>query len=158
MDADPATLIVTVCTRDGHPARVPGLARWLVRTAPVRARGSVDVVLVGDVVMRRLNRDWRGLDRATDVLSFPSAEDAPVPRGERRHLGDIVIATGVATRQAREAGHAYGTELRVLALHGLLHLLGFDHETDRGAMARAERRLRRKGGLPIGLIERGAPA
>ena len=70
-------------------------------------------------------------------------------------LGDIVIARGVAARQAREAGHAERTEWRVLALHGLLHLLGYDHEQDDGEMHRVERRLRRKGGLELGLIERG---
>jgi probable rRNA maturation factor len=69
-------------------------------------------------------------------------------------LGDIVIARGVARRQAREAGHPASTEMKVLALHGLLHLLGYDHERDNGAMARLERRLRRKGGLREGLIER----
>ena len=158
MDADPANLIVTICTRDGRPARAPGLARWLVATAPARARGTVNIVLTGDAAMRRLNREWRGKDYATDVLSFPGDDDAPRIRGQRRHLGDVVIATGVATRQAREARHAYGTELKVLALHGLLHLLGYDHETDDGAMSRAERRLRRKGGLPAGLIERGDEA
>jgi probable rRNA maturation factor len=73
-----------------------------------------------------------------------------------RPLGDIVIASGVARRQAREAGHSYATELKVLALHGLLHLLGYDHHDpdDRGRMARLERRLRVRGGLPAGLIER----
>jgi probable rRNA maturation factor len=71
------------------------------------------------------------------------------------HLGDLVIATGVAARQARAEGHAAGVEVRVLALHGLLHLLGYDHETDAGAMRRVEARLRRRGGLPGGLIERG---
>ena len=73
-------------------------------------------------------------------------------------LGDVAIATGVATRQARAAGHTLGTELRVLALHGLLHLLGFDHETDSGRMARTEAKLRRAGRLTEGLIERGRPA
>lgn len=156
MDADPAHLDIAICTRDGRPARAPGLARWLSGVAPAKARGTVSVVLVGDAAMRRLNRDWRGKDRATDVLSFP-ADDQPRVRGQRRHLGDIVIATGVARRQAADAGHAYGTELKVLALHGLLHLIGYDHEIDDGRMARVEQRLRRKGGLPSGLIERESP-
>jgi probable rRNA maturation factor len=73
-------------------------------------------------------------------------------------LGDIVIAAGVARRQAREASHPLQTELRILALHGLLHLLGYDHEQDSGQMARLERRLRRQGGLRAGLIERAEPA
>jgi probable rRNA maturation factor len=122
--------------------------------------------------MWRLNRRFAGKDTATDVLSFPSADrGSEDPRhaggrpGDPRHargpghdivpfLGDIVIATGVARRQAREAGHSYAREVRVLALHGLLHLLGYDHETDAGTMARVEARLRRKGGLAAGVIER----
>jgi probable rRNA maturation factor len=88
------------------------------------------------------------------VLSFPG-ERTENP-GADTHLGDIVIATGMARRQARDAGHTYQAELRVLALHGLLHLLGYDHEDpdEAGRMARAEARLRRKGGLTLGLIER----
>jgi probable rRNA maturation factor len=82
------------------------------------------------------------------------ASASSVPSVVRTFLGDIVIARGVARRQARAAGHAEATEMRVLALHGLLHLLGYDHERDGGAMARLERRLRRKGGLREGLIER----
>ena len=158
MAADPPRLDISVCARDGTPVRLPGLARWLAATAPARARGSVTLVLVGDAAMRRMNRDWRGQDYATDVLSFPADDDGPRVRGQQRHLGDIVIATGVAARQAREAGHGYGTELKVLALHGLLHLLGYDHETDEGQMRRAEARLRRKGGLTAGLIERESRA
>jgi probable rRNA maturation factor len=154
MDADPAHLSISVCTRDGRPARVPGLARWLASTAPARARGTVTIMLAGDAAMRRLNRDWRGVDRTTDVLSFPADTEGPRVPGQVPHLGDIVIATGVARRQAAAAGHPCGTELKVLALHGLLHLLGYDHETDAGQMRRVETRLRRKGGLPSGLIER----
>jgi len=132
--------------------RAPGLSAWLRRAAPARAKGAVSIALVPDAVMRRLNRRYAGARRATDVLSFPAA---PVGgRASRRVLGDIVIATGVARRQAREARHSYATELRVLALHGLLHLLGYDHHGDGGRMARVESRLRRKGGLPVGVIER----
>lgn len=140
-----------------------GLARWLSAVAPVTARGTVSVAVVTDARVRALNRDYRQKDYATDVLSFP-AEDRPAgspTKAERvnarsipHHLGDIVIAQGVARRQAKAAGHAEATELRVLALHGLLHLLGYDHETDEGEMARVEKRLRRKGRLREGLIER----
>jgi probable rRNA maturation factor len=104
------------------------------------------VALVSDARLRALNRRFRKKDRTTDVLSFPSEQPG--------YLGDVVIAVGVAVRQARTAGHSLGTELRVLALHGLLHLLGYDHERDDGRMARLERRLRTRGGLREGLIER----
>lgn len=138
-----------------------GLAPWLCRVAPRRARGEVTVALVSDARMRVLNRTFRAVDHATDVLSFP-AEVRPTPASTRgaglKALGDVAIATGVAGRQARAAGHALGTELRVLALHGLLHLLGFDHETDSGQMARTEAKLRRAGRLSEGLIERARPA
>jgi probable rRNA maturation factor len=97
--------------------------------------------------MRTLNRAFRGHDYATDVLSFPAETS--------EFLGDIAIATGVARRQADEAGHPVATELRVLALHGLLHLLGYDHDRDDGQMKRVEARLRRSAGLEEGLIERG---
>jgi probable rRNA maturation factor len=96
--------------------------------------------------VRTLNRQYRKKDTATDVLSFPS--------DERGYLGDVVIAAGVAVRQARAARHSFGTEVRVLALHGLLHLLGYDHDHDDGRMARLERHLRERGGLREGLIER----
>jgi probable rRNA maturation factor len=112
----------------------------------------VTVALVSDSRMRSLNRTFRGRAYATDVLSFPAAPQDLPDRG--RYLGDIVIATGVARRQAAEAGHSVATELRVLALHGLLHLLGYDHEVDEGAMARVEDRLRRRAGLVNGLIAR----
>lgn len=107
--------------------------------------------------MRALNRAFRGRNAATDVLSFPALP--PVggrQAGSSGYLGDIVIAMGVAARQAAQAGHSLGTELRVLALHGLLHLLGYDHEHDDGAMARVEERLRRRAGLKEGLIARHA--
>jgi probable rRNA maturation factor len=130
----------------GGGARAPGLAAWLQSVAPARARGAITVALAPDARVRALNRQYRKKDDSTDVLSFPA--------GEPGVLGDVVIAAGVARRQAAAAGHSLATELRVLALHGLLHLLGYDHERDDGQMARLERRLRRKGGLREGLIER----
>ncbi len=148
-------LRVDVCDALGRTARAPGLAGWLARVAPGTAHGSVTVVLVSDRRMRAINRRWRGVDAPTDVLSFPAGEPLPGARGRaERHLGDLVIASGKASSQARAAGHSVSAELRVLALHGLLHLLGYDHDRDRGEMARMERRLRRKGGLREGLIER----
>jgi probable rRNA maturation factor len=137
-------LTIEVVTPAG--VRAPGLAAWLAGVAPARARGRLTVAVVADARVRALNRQYRRQDRVTDVLSFPS--------DEKGYLGDVVIAAGVARRQAREAGHPLGTEIRVLALHGLLHLLGYDHERDDGRMAALERRLRRRGGLVEGLIER----
>jgi probable rRNA maturation factor len=134
-----------------------GLAAWLARIAPRSARGELAIALVSDRRIQKLNRQFRGTDAPTDVLSFPAAHPAhPTHPVDPRPLGDLVIATGVARRQARESGHSYATELRVLALHGLLHLIGYDHHhpADRGRMARVERRLRARGGLRAGLIER----
>ena len=161
-------LKVTVTGRTGRPARAPGLARWLESVAPARACGAVAVALVSDRDMRRMNRAFAGVNGVTDVLSFPAVSEvaggrragragrtARLPR-ESAVLGDIVIARERAARQARRAGHAVGTELRVLALHGLLHLIGYDHHADGGEMARLERRLGRRGGLGEGLIGRTA--
>jgi|ERR1700687_258922 len=170
-------LRVLVANGEGRRLSVPGIARWLARLAPRRARGVVSVALVSDSRVRSLNRQYRRRDYPTDVLSFPSEgpsrplkragprthsaylhsaflHSALTPLSSERFLGDIVVARGVARRQARAAGHSELTELRVLVLHGLLHLLGYDHDRDNGAMARVECSLRLKGGLPEGLIER----
>ena len=141
-----ARLRVSVASPDGQAASTRGLGPWLTKIAPAAAKGDLSVALVSDRRMRALNRQFRGKDYATDVLSFPSEE--------RGFMGDIVIAAGISKRQAHEAGHTIQMELRVLALHGLLHLLGYDHDDDDGKMARAEARLRKKAGLPEGLIER----
>ena len=160
-------LRVLVSDGRGSAVRAGGLSRWLAAVAPARARGEVAVALVTDAHIRKLNSRYRKKNVPTDVLSFSAQSVSPIPDSASRIpdpgsrtpwpvLGDIVIATGVARRQARDAGHSYQTELRVLALHGLLHLLGYDHDTkiDRGRMARLEARLRRSGGLSVGLIER----
>ena len=137
---------------------VSGLGPWLSRAAPPGTRGRVTIALVTDAVMRRLNRQYRGADKATDVLSFPAdalGKGMPsVALAKEGFLGDLAIARGVAARQARAQGHSTRVEIRVLALHGLLHLLGYDHEVDAGEMARLEERLRRRAGVPSGLIGR----
>lgn len=149
-------LVVIVTDARGRRIAAHGLAAWLAGAAPRSAKGAVAVAIVPDRLMRRLNREFRGIDRPTDVLSFP-ADPRPVQQGLDswgRFLGDIALASGVAARQARQMGHSRATELRVLALHGLLHLLGYDHETDRGEMAKEEQRLRRRAGLAAGLLAR----
>ncbi len=105
--------------------------------------GPGDVVLsfVDEDAMRGLNRDWRGKDAPTDVLSFPS--DSVDPEG-RRHIGDIALCHAIARRQARARGHDTFRETALLSLHGLLHLLGYDHETDDGEMDDLEAGLRRR--------------
>lgn len=149
-------LVVTVSGRQLPPA-ARGLGAWLVSAAPRTARGSIDIAVVSDVHMRRLNRTFRDVDRPTDVLSFPVEPDhLPHTANGPQPLGDIAIALGVAVRQAGGQRHALRTELRVLALHGLLHLLGYDHERDQGQMRRTETRLRRRAGLPTGLIARAS--
>ena len=153
-------LHVAVVDERGRPLPARGLAAWLRRVAPVRARGTVSIALVSDRRLRALNRTYRRKVSSTDVLSFPTNLESPIPNPQslipNPYLGDIVIARGVARRQAADAGHSEAVELRVLALHGLLHLLGYDHERDNGRMRRIEQRLRRKGGLREGLIERAA--
>jgi len=106
-----------------------------------------DCLITGDADLRRLNCRFRGQDYATDVLSFPAAPPAP-------RLGDLAISFQRARAQAREFGHDTEHEVGILMLHGLLHLLGMDHETDGGRMARAEKRWRTRLGLAPGLIER----
>ena len=145
-----ARLHVRLATPDAKTTTTRGLGAWLQRAAPASAKGDVSIAVVSDRRMRALNRQFRGKDTTTDVLSFPATH---MP-GVSTFLGDIVIAISVATRQAREAGHSVSTEMKILALHGLLHLLGYDHDSDDGKMARAEARLRKKAGLREGLIER----
>ncbi len=111
------------------------------------ARGKTfHCLITGDSELRSLNLRFRGKDAATDVLSFPSGEKDPI--------GEIAISLGRARTQARERGHSIEQEVCILMLHGVLHLLGLDHETDSGEMARAELRWQRKLGLPTGLIQR----
>ena len=122
--------------------------RFALRLQAEVAKGQPFSCLIsGDAELRRLNREFRGLDYATDVLSFPASAPA-------MHLGDLAISLARARTQAREFGHTVEQEVEILMLHGVLHLLGYDHEADRGQMARAEKRWRTRLGLASGLIER----
>jgi len=157
------------------------IERFARRLKTEVAKGrAFDCLISGDAELRRLNRDFRGKDYATDVLAFPAGptSDSPPrrrgaeedlsqkqnlrarsrPRAPREagdeKLGDIAISLARARAQARELGHSTEREIQILMLHGLLHLLGLDHETDGGHMARVEKRWRARLGLPNGLIER----
>ena len=114
--------------------------------AEVTKGHAFDCLITGDAELRRLNKEFRGKDYPTDVLSFPSDVAGS--------LGDIAISAQRARAQAREFGHSTEKEVSILMLHGVLHLMGLDHETDKGQMARAEKRWRARLGLPSGLIER----
>jgi probable rRNA maturation factor len=112
--------------------------------------GEFSVLLTGDERLRELNFQFRGKDKATDVLSFPSLPEA----AEGDYGGDLAISLETAAVQAKEHGHSLQTEVKVLILHGLLHLAGYDHERDRGQMRRRETLLRKHFALPSGLVER----
>jgi probable rRNA maturation factor len=125
-------------------ARFAGRAR---RAA--RLHGRVDVLITSSAEMRSLNLRFRGNRKPTDVLSFPS------PSGKSQTVaGDIAISADIAATNAKRLGHSVADELKILILHGVLHLAGYDHETDNGRMARKERKLRRELRLPESLIER----
>jgi probable rRNA maturation factor len=127
------------------------LQRFMKRVQKeIGLRGDVTVLLTSSNEMRKLNRRFRNKDKATDVLSFP----APAAIGGDG-LGDIAISIPVARAQARRMGHSFEEELKVLLLHGLLHLAGYDHETDQGQMRRKEQRLRTRLAVPTSLTERG---
>lgn len=156
------------CSAAGKPAvaakasdlRLPStrtLARFLNQArVAVRLRGQVSVLLTTDAAQRDFNRRFRGKNKPTDVLSFPAGPTAPGAPEAEKFAGDLAISVPTACRQALQQGHSLTTEIKVLILHGVLHLAGYDHETDSGQMARRERTLRARLGLPGGLIERTA--
>jgi probable rRNA maturation factor len=136
--------------------RVPEIDRRSLEQFALRLESEVskgrpfDCLITTDAELRRFNREFRGKDTATDVLSFPAG---PLPN-DRGSVGSIAISLPRAKAQAREFGHLPAQEIQILMLHGVLHLLGMDHEADEGQMARAEKRWRTRLGLPNGLIER----
>jgi probable rRNA maturation factor len=162
LDPDPAPAsatrsVLSVRRTEPQSIRLPSLRALMqffrAAQAAVRLKGKVSVLLTKDQTIRKLNRQFRGVDKATDVLSFPAAD-----AGITGIAGDLAIGVPTARRQAVEQGHSLGTEIKVLILHGLLHLAGYDHEADDGQMARRERLLRKRLGLPEGLIERSSGA
>lgn len=128
------------------------LARFVARAArATKLHGSVNVLITSSRELRTLNSRFRSKDSPTDVLSFP-----PV-LGVNGFAGDIAISADIAARNAAALGHSAAEEVKVLVLHGLLHLAGYDHERDNGDMAHQEKRLRSSLGLPESLIERTSP-
>ena len=115
----------------------------------VKLQGPVNVLITSDRELRALNRRFRGKDQPTDVLSF-----APEPGFAGTPAGDIAISAEIAKQNAQGLGHSQAEEIKILVLHGVLHLAGYDHENDDGVMARKEAKLRKALGLPVGLIER----
>jgi len=126
------------------------LDRFVARARRVAGlKGIVNILLTSSAEMKSLNRRFRGKDKPTDVLSFPAGPDA------RKHFaGEIAISAEIATKNARSLGHSPADEVKILVLHGVLHLRGYDHECDNGQMARREKQLRAKLHLPLGLMER----
>ena len=126
------------------------LQRFLTRARRAAGlQGTVNVLLTSSAEMKSLNRRFRATDKPTDVLSFPAELDA------RKHFaGEIAISVEMAAQNARALGHSPAEEVKILVLHGVLHLRGYDHECDNGQMARCEKQLRAKLHLPLGLIER----
>ena len=135
----PANLRVVLLNRQRRRRIDAARVRRVLQGAAdaLRVEGEVSLVLAGDRLVHRLNRQYRGKDEPTDVLSFPGD-------GAEGSLGDIVISLDTAARNARGLGRTLPRELDVLALHGFLHVLGHDHETDDGTMDRIEHRLRRR--------------
>ena len=144
-----------------EPPSTPGtalnkfsLTRFLnrARTA-IGLSGQVDVLLTSDAELKRLNRTFRGKNKATDVLSFPADPFPGLPL-EAQHAGDLAISLDTAAVQATRFDHTLEVEVKILLLHGLLHLAGEDHEADTGQMAARELTLRQRFKLPATLIER----
>ena len=129
----------------------PTLRAFLLRAKKaVKLKGTVNLLLTSSTAMRSLNRQFRAKDVPTDVLSFPSPSLPLNPPT----AGDIAISVDIAAQNATKLGHSTAEEVKILVLHGILHLAGFDHERDNGQMAHKEATLRRTMGLPVALIER----
>jgi probable rRNA maturation factor len=133
------------------------LERFLLRARrAVGLQGTVNVLVTGSGELRAMNRQFLGKNKPTDVLSFPRPENGFRP--VRAFAGEVAISAELARGNATRLGHALADEIKILTLHGVLHLAGFDHERDNGEMARKELKLRRQFRLPVGLLERSEEA
>jgi len=131
------------------------LERFVLRARKaVGLRAPVNVLVTSSAAVRSLNRQFRGQNKATDVLSFPSTPSTSKIRKPVAVAGDVAISADIALENSIRLGHPAGQEIKILVLHGILHLAGFDHERDNGEMARKEAKLRRALRLPATLIER----
>jgi probable rRNA maturation factor len=131
------------------------LERFVLRARKaVGLRAPVNVLVTGSAVVRALNRQFRGQNKTTDVLSFPAPSPSADSLNRRRVAGEVAISADIALQNSLRLGHSVDQEIKILALHGILHLAGFDHERDNGEMARKEQTLRRALKLPAALIER----
>lgn len=117
----------------------------------------MNVLVTSSAAVRSLNQQFRGQNKATDVLSFPTSSIAQGPGKRATLVGEIAISAEIAAQNAARFGHSPAEEIRILTLHGVLHLAGFDHERDNGLMARTEAMLRRALGLSAALTERVEP-
>lgn len=128
------------------------LERFVLRVRRLTRLPVIDVLVTTSSDMRRLNRQFRGIDKPTDVLSFPATPFGR-PR-ENRFAGELAISAEIAKENAKRLEHSLSDEVKILTLHGMLHLAGFDHESDEGEMNRKERKLRKQLKLDLALIER----
>jgi probable rRNA maturation factor len=143
---------VIIAQRKSKNLSTGALSSFLRRACKaVGLAGDVNVLLTANQHMRRLNQQFRQKNKPTDVLSFPSHQPDDSREG---YAGDLAISMEIAKDNAQRLGHSLQEEIKVLMLHGVLHLAGYDHESDQGEMARLEDRLRRKLGLPTALISR----
>jgi probable rRNA maturation factor len=154
--------IVVDSKRWKEPAKVKAVVRRAIAQAAAVTRSTTGaelaIVLTDDSAIRALNRDWRGIDKATNVLSFPAKDTGPRPDGPRSHLGDIVLAHETIEREAKSEQKPLAHHLAHLAVHGFLHLVGYDHERDKDAheMEQAERDILRQLKIPDPYRERPA--
>lgn len=154
VSALPEPPLIIIEAREDELSRAT-LARFLAAAQrQVKLQGQVNVLITTSDELQRLNSEFRGKDKPTDVLSFPASDGFGGNGDGNKLAGELAISACIAADQAREHGHDLSTEVKVLMLHGLLHLAGYDHETDGGEMRALEDELRQELGLPIGLIAR----